>query len=72
MTEKMIEEPMRSLMLTMSAWRRLRAKAVDLKDNKQVLGAIILYYMGEALDEASKELEQNEKKMKKQAKEAKE
>ncbi len=68
MTE-MIEEPMRGLMLTLSAWRRLETKAKELEDNHHVLGPILLYYMGEAWDEASKELKQNEKKLKKQIKE---
>ena len=68
----MIEEPMRSLMLTISAWRRLKAKAVELEKNNQVLGAALLHYMGEAWNEASKELKENEKKLKKQMKEAKE
>lgn len=66
---EMIEEPMRGLMLTMSAWRRLKAKAKELEDNHHVLGPILLYYMGEAWTEASKELKQNEKKLKKQIKE---
>lgn len=65
----MIEEPMRSLMLTMSAWMRLKAKAVELKKNNQVLGAVLLHYMGEAWNEASKELKENEKKQMKEAKE---
>ena len=68
----MIEEPMRGLMLTMSAWRKLRAKAAELEENKHVLGPILLFYMGEAWDEANKELKQNEKKLKKQMKEVKE
>ena len=68
----MIEEPMRGLMLTMSAWRKLRAKAAELEENKHVLGPILLFYMGEAWDEANKELKQNEKKLKKQMKEDKE
>ena len=67
----MIEEPMMGLMLTMSAWRRLRAKAAELEENKHVLGPILLFYMGEAWDEANKELKQNEKKLKKQMKEEK-
>ena len=68
MTE-IIEEPMRGLMLTMSAWRRLKAKALQLENDHRVLGPILLYYMGEAWNEASKELKQNEKKLKKQIKE---
>ena len=68
----MIEEPMKSLMLTMSAWRRLKTKAVELENNKHVLGPILLFYMGEAWDEANKELKENEKKLKKQMKEVKE
>ena len=66
----MIEEPMKSLMLTMSAWRRLKAMAIELEDNKYVLGPILLFYMGEAWNEACKELKENEKKLKKQMKEA--
>ena len=63
---------MRGLMLTMSAWRRLKAKADELEENHHVLGPILLFYMGEAWTEAEKDLKQNEKKMKKQMKEAKE
>lgn len=62
---------MRELMLTMSAWRRLKAKAKELEDNHHVLGPILLYYMGEAWTEAEKDLKQNEKKLKKQIKEEK-
>ena len=63
---------MRRLMLTMSAWRRLKTKATELENNKHVLGPILLFYMGKAWDEACKELKENEKKLKKQMKEAKE
>ncbi len=70
MTE-IIEEPMRGLMLTMSAWMRLKAKAKELEDKQSIVGAVLFHYMGEAWEEASKELKQNEKKLKKQIKEEK-
>lgn len=72
MTEKMIEEPMRSLMLTMSAWMRLKAKAKELEDNHNLVGTVLFCYMGKAWTEAEKDLKENEKKLKKQTKEAKE
>ena len=68
----MIEEPMRELVLTMSAWRRLYTKAKELESNNSLVGIMLLHYMREAWDEASKELKQNEKKLKKQIKEEKE
>ena len=68
MTE-IVEEPMRELMLTMSAWMRLKAKAKELEDNHNLVGTVLFCYMGKAWDEASKELKQNEKKLKKQIKE---
>ena len=68
----MIDEPMKELMLTMSAWRRLYTRAKELEADEYVLGPIILFYMNEAWTEAAKDLKQNEKKLKKQMKEAKE
>lgn len=69
MTE-IIEEPMRQLVLTMSAWMRLKAKAVKLKKDDQPLGHILMYYMGKAWDEAKKDLKDDEKSLRKQMKEA--
>ncbi len=73
MTGKMIDEPMRELMVTMSAWRRLYAEAKELESNNNLVGTMLLYYMGEAWDEAEKDLKKGEKKLEKQVrKEAKE
>ena len=69
----MIDGPMRELMVTMSAWRRLIAKAKELESNSSLVGTVLLYYMGEAWDEAEKDLKKGEKKLEKQVrKEAKE
>ncbi len=68
MSEKMFQEPMRDLMLTMSAWRRLYAKAKELEANNSLVGTVLLYYMGEAWDAADKELKKGEKDLKKQIK----
>ena len=69
----MIDGPMRELMVTMSAWRRLYAKAKELDSETNLVGTVLLYYMGEAWDEAEKDLKKGEKKLEKQVrKEAKE
>ena len=72
MAEKMFDGPMRELMLTMSAWRRLYAKAKELEADKSLVGTMLLYYMGEAWTEAEKELKKGEKDLRKQMKEVKE
>jgi len=64
----MIEGPMKELMLTMSAWRRLYAKAKELESNNSLVGTMLLYYMGEAWDAAEKDLKKGEKKLEKQVK----
>lgn len=64
-------EPMRQLIITMSAWRRLKAKALQLENDKRVLGPILLYYMGEAWDEAAKDMKDTEKDLMRQMREAK-
>ncbi len=69
----MIDGPMKELMLTMSAWRRLYAKAKELETNNNLVGTVLLYYMAESWDEAAKDLKKGEKKLEKQVKkEAKE
>lgn len=69
----MIDGPMRELMTTMSAWRRLYAKAKELESETSLVGTVLLYYMGEAWDAAEKDLKKGEKKLEKQVrKEAKE
>jgi len=64
----MIDEPMKELMLTMSAWRRLAAKAKELESETSLVGTVLLYYMGEAWDAAEKDLKKGEKKLQKQVK----
>ena len=68
----MIDGPMRELMTTMSAWRRLYAKAKELEANNSLVGTMLLYYMGEAWDAAEKDLKKSEKKLEKQVKKVKE
>ena len=64
-------EPMRQLIITMSAWRRLKAKAIQLENDKRVLGPILLYYMGEAWQEAEKDMKDTEKEIMRKMREAK-
>ena len=54
--DPVFSEPMKELILTMSAWRRLKTKALELEDKNHVLGPILLYYMGEAWNEAKKNM----------------
>ena len=63
-----VQEPMKELMLTMSAWRRLYAKAKELESETNLVGTVLLYYMGEAWDAAEKDLKKGEKKLEKQVK----
>lgn len=63
-------EPMRQLIISMSAWRRLKAKALQLDNDQRVLGPILLYYMGEAWHEAERDLKDSEKDLIKQMREA--
>ena len=61
MTED-FDEPMRELVLTQSAWMKLKAMANELlKDDNALLGFLLIMMMGNALGEANKELKQNEK-----------
>ena len=64
----MIDGPMRELMTTMSAWRRLYAKAKELESETSLVGTVLLYYMGEAWDAAEKDRKKGEKKLEKQVK----
>lgn len=63
-------EPMRQLILSMSAWRRLTAKALQLDNDQRVLGPILLYYMNKAWHEAERDLKDSEKDLMKQMREA--
>ena len=71
MSKDIIDEPMKELMLTMSAWRRLYTEAKELESKSSLVGTVLLYYMGEAWDEADKDLKKGEKSLRKQMKEVK-
>ena len=68
MTEVIYPAPMRELMLTMAAWRKLYNKAKEHETEGSLVGTVLLYYMGEAWDEAEKDLKEAEKDLKKQIK----
>jgi len=68
--DPIFDEPMRQLIISMSAWRRLKAKALQLENDHRVLGPILLYYMGEAWHEAEKDVKDSEKDLMQEMKEA--
>lgn len=68
MTEEIYPAPMHELILTMAAWRRLAAMAQEFDSKDRLAGAVILYYMSMAWDEAEKDLKEAEKELKKQIK----
>ena len=68
--DPIFQEPMRQLIISMSAWRRLKAKALQLENDHRVLGPILLYYMGEAWHEAEKDMKDSEKDLMQKMKEA--
>ena len=68
--DPIFDEPMRQLIISMSAWRRLKAKALQLENDHHVLGPILLYYMGEAWHEAEKDMKDSEKDLMREFREA--
>ena len=70
MTER-IEEPMRELIVTVAAWRRLISKAEALATSKdsKFAGLYILHKMKECMTEAERDMKENEEKLEKQIKE---
>ena len=73
MSDEIFQEPMRDLMLTMSAWRRLYNKAKELENEHPITSVTILHYLKMAWDEANEDLKKGEKDLRKQVrKEAKE
>ena len=70
MTER-IEEPMRELIVTVAAWRRLISKAEELATSKdsKFAGLYILHKMKECITEAERDMKENEEKLEKQIKE---
>ena len=75
--DNVINEPMKELVLTMSAWRRLMINAERMRKDedpgKSTAGLFILSVMYEAWTDAEKDLKDSEKELRKQMKkEAKE
>ena len=60
---KLFDSPMRELILTLSAWRRLKttAKKVALDPETKFAGLYILNAMNVAYDDAEREMEEEEK-----------
>lgn len=74
--DNVFNEPMKELILTMSAWRRLKVNAERMRRDddkgKSMAGLFILSVMYEAWTEAQKDLKDSENDLKKKMKEAKE
>lgn len=74
--DNVINEPIKELILTMSAWRRLKVNAERMRRDedkgKSMAGLFILSVMYEAWTEAQKDLKDSENELKKKMKEAKE
>ena len=72
--DNVINEPMRDLILTMSAWRRLKINAERMRRDedpgKSTAGLFILSVMYEAWTDAQKDLKDSEKDLRKKMKEA--
>ncbi len=68
---KIVEEPMRELIITVAAWRRLISKAEELAASKDTkfAGLYILHKMRECMDEAERDMKENEEKLEKEMKE---
>ena len=64
MTER-IEEPMRELIVTVAAWRRLISKAEKLtaSSDTKFAGLYILHKMRECMTEAERDMKENEEKI---------
>lgn len=68
---KIVEEPMRGLIVTVAAWRRLISKAEELAASKETkfAGLYILLKMKECMTEAERDMKENEEKLEKEMKE---
>ena len=69
--DPIFDEPMKQLIITLSAWRRLITKAKELENNLEYIGSFILYYMDKAWEEAEKDMKDSEKDLMRKIKEAK-
>ena len=74
--DNVFNKPMKELILTMSAWRRLKVNAERMRRDedkgKSMAGLFILSVMYEAWTEAEKDLKDSENDLRKKMKEAKE
>lgn len=74
--DNVFNEPMKELILTMSAWRRLKVNAERMRRDddkgKSMAGLFILSVMYEAWTEAQKDMKDSENDLRKKMKEAKE
>ena len=70
MADTVWEEPMRTFMITLSAWRRLWSKALEMKadESSATAGAYILFMMSECYDAAFKDMEKQDKELAKEIK----
>lgn len=67
---KIVEEPMRGLIVSVAAWRRLISKAEGLAASKETkfAGLYILLKMKECMMEAERDMKENEEKIEKEMK----
>ena len=72
--DNVFNEPMKELILTMSAWRRLKVNAERMRRDddkgKSMAGLFILSVMYEAWTEAQKDMKDSENDLRKKMKEA--
>ena len=70
--DPIFDEPMRQLIITLSAWRRLTAKAEELaaSEDTKFAGLYILLKMKECAEEAEKDMKDSEKDLVRKIKEA--
>ena len=70
--DPIFQEPMRQLIITLSAWKRLAAKAEKLAESKDTkfVGLYILLKMKECAEEAEKDMKDSEKDLVRKIKEA--
>ena len=68
---QIIEEPMRELIVTVAAWRRLLSKAEKLATSPDMkfAGLYILHKMKECMTEAERDMKENEEKLEKEMEE---
>lgn len=74
--DNIINEPMKELIVTMSAWRRLKIRGETMRRSEDkgesMAGLYILSVMYEAWTEAEKDMKESQKDLRKKMKEVKE